>query len=378
MDAQTYLIFGLHDLQYGIQTAQVREIFHLPELTPIADAPGDIIGILNYRGTVLPVMHLAKRLGQAIPACQLSDSIVVIEWQGFQVGMVVNQVDDVQTINVMSIDPEPAYRGRNPIHTAFVAGVAKVNDQLITLLNPETLIRQTNEVALMAWELKLNGLEPETGPPSGPPSDAVTLNEADVYPDERIFEAQPTLTLTNFFDLYCPDISLKERQIFHQRAVALRQTLSSSEGSELMPLAVVGLGEEYFGLDLDKVREFINIRNIMPIPCCPLHIVGNINLRGEVMTLVDIRKTLNLAESKESAAKAIVIDVDDVIAGVTVDQVVDVIYLPPSEVVSMPTAVPQHCQAFFRGATRYHQKTLSILDLPKILSQGGLIVEQAA
>ena len=98
MNKQSYLVFGLHDLRYGIQATQVQEIFQLPELTPLADAPGDIIGILNYRGQILPVMHLAKRLGQPLQACHLSDSVIVVEWQGLQAGMVVHHVYDVQSL----------------------------------------------------------------------------------------------------------------------------------------------------------------------------------------------------------------------------------------------------------------------------------------
>ena len=372
METQTHLIFGLNDLWYGIQTTQVREIFQLPELTSIADAPGDIIGILNYRGAILPVMHLAKRLGQTTPPCRLSDSVIVVEWQGLQVGMVVHQVYEVQTLNLSAIEPEPAYGRNNPIHTAFVAGVAKVNDHLITLLNPETLLRQTNEVAMMVWETKLNDLE--SG--SSQPRHESSLNGASF--EDLSFSTQKTPILIHFFDLYCPDITPAERRIFHQRAVELRHSLESSDISESTPLAVVSLGDEYFGLALEQVREFINIRIVTPIPCCPSHIVGDINLRGEIMTLVDIRQALNLPQPEDGATKAIVIEVDDVVAGVTVDQVLDVMYLPPSDITSMPAALTKRHQDFFRGATLYRQKTLSILDLPKVLFHGGLIVDQAA
>ena len=374
MDTQTYLIFGLNDLHYGIKATQVREIFQLPELTSIADAPGDIIGVLNFRGSILPVMHLAKRLGQDAPICRLSDSVIVVEWQGLQVGMVVDHVQDVQTIRTSEIEPEPAYGRSNPIHTAFVAGVAKVDDHLITLLNPETVIRQTDDVALMIWEAKLNGVDNGSLPISEfPPGNGVAPAK-----DEQQAATQQISPLTHFFDLYCPGITVAERQIFHQRALGIRQSLESSDISDLTAFSVVGLGEEYFGLDLEQVREFINIRNVTPIPCCPPHILGNINLRGEVMTLVDIRKALNLPPPEDSVTEAIVIEVDDIVAGVTVDAVLDVIYLSSSDIVSMPTALPKRYQDFFQGAARYHQKTLSILDLSKLLFQGGLIVDQAA
>ena len=381
MESQKYLIFGLNDLPYGIKTAQVREIFRLPELTPIADAPGDIIGILNFRGAILPVMHLAKRLGQTIPPCHLNDRVIVIEWQGFQVGMVVHQVYDVQPIDATSIEPEPDYGHGNPIHTAFVAGVAKIEDQLITLLNPETLIRQTDGVALMIWEERLNSLD---GDPMfmdtgilGDETSEVSLAQESLV-DESMEMTSSIPVPTNFFDLHCHNSTPHERAIFHERALELRRAQHISNPDELMPLAVVGLGEEYFALALDAVREFINIRQVTSIPCCPSHIVGDINLRGEVMTLVDIRNTLNLAEPEQKGTKAIVIKVDDIIAGITVDQVLDVIYIPPSQVTTMPTAVRTSSQDFFQGTTPYHQKTLSILDLPKLFVQGNLIVDQAA
>ncbi|MGD1950895.1 MAG: chemotaxis protein CheW [Leptolyngbyaceae cyanobacterium] len=357
METQTYLIFELNDLQYGIETAPIREIFQLPELTPIADAPGDIIGILNCRGKILPIMHLAKRLGQETPVCQVNDSVIVIEWQGLQVGMVVHNVHDVQSLHASTIEAAPTYELRDHSHTAFAAGIAKLDNSLVTLLNAEALIRQTDDVALMAWEAKLNDLDSATA-----------------YPSERIFEVQEIPVLTDFFSLYCPKSTPEEQHIFRQRAVDLRQSLETSDIGSLLPLAVIGLGEEYFGVDLHQVREFINIRHVMPIPCCPDHIVGNMNLRGEVMTLVDIREALKLTQSEIDAVKAVVIEVDDIIAGITVDQVLDVVYLSPSDVFSMPAAA----QSQFQGTTHYAQKNLSILDLSKILTQGSLVVNQAA
>ena len=339
----------------------------------MADAPGDIIGILNFRGTILPVMHLAKRLGQDGPTCQLSDSVIVIEWHGFQVGMVVTQVHAVQALLASTIEPAPTYNVRDYAHTAFATGVAKLDASLIVLLNPETLIRHTDDVAMMVWEAKLNGLDDDLEQ-----SGVASLDNAIASPDERVLQTQQIPVLTNFFSLYCPNISPADRQIFRQRAVKLRHSLDGSDASSLLPLAVIELEKECFGVNLQQVREFINVRHVMPIPCCPSHIMGNMNLRGEVMTLLDIRGPLNLTQTDNNVSKAVVIEVDDIVAGITVDQVLDVVYLPPSEISSMPTAIPKHCQGFFQGATQYFQKTLSILDLSKILNQGGLIVDQAA
>jgi len=184
--------------------------------------------------------------------------------------------------------------------------------------------------------------------------------------------------LNSFYVVCCPSATPEERAIFRERALDLRQSTESSDFTGLMPLAVIGLNGEYFGLDLEVVREFTNIHNVTPIPCCPAHVVGNMNLRGEIVTLVDVRSALNMPLSAAStSSKAIVIHVDDLVAGLPVDEVFDVIYLRPSEVRPVPAAVHSVSDEFLRGTAPYFEKMLSILDLPKILTNGGLMVEEA-
>jgi CheW-like domain len=84
MASKPYLIFDLDDSQYGIDASLVKEIFPLPELTPVPEAPPDIIGILNLRGEVLPIMHLGLRLGRSTIAFKLSDQCFVCRSQGNQ------------------------------------------------------------------------------------------------------------------------------------------------------------------------------------------------------------------------------------------------------------------------------------------------------
>lgn len=385
MATQTYLLFKLNDLAYGIQSTYVREIFQLPELTPIADAPGDIIGILNFRGAILPVMHLAKRLGQPMPPCQIQDRVIVVEWEGMQVGVVVHQVDDVQLFSPAMIEPEPAYGHVSPMYTAFVAGIVKNDDRLITVLNLETLIRQTDGVTHMIWGERLNQMD--DGPLSVV-SEGQENGRGDrpQYSDsESTSEPYTPAVLTNFFDCYCPNSTAEERQIFHQRAQELSQTQTTSSTERFLPLAVMKLGDEYFGLDLDAVQEFITIRQVTPIPCCPPHILGDINLRGEVVTILDIRNALNLTSDPPQPnqtptfnCKAMIVQIEEIIAGIIVDQVLDVIYVPPADVSALPTSLSRQAQRFFKGIVAYEPKPLTILSLQTLFSQGDLVVDQVA
>lgn len=355
LNNQSYLMFRHSDSLYGIEAARVRGVFQLPELTLIADAPKDIIGSLNWRGTLLPVMHLDLRLGRPMQPCQLRDSIIVIEWQGIQVGLVVQQVLEVQTVAAVAQEAAPNYGRSQSINTAFVAGIAKLEADLVVLLNPESLIRQPDQVALMIWEAALS-LDPEI---------------ADSLDTEAQTNVEDQPSGLNFYDRYCGPVTTAERAIFQQRAEELRPSLEEADSTEQTALAVMRIGADYFALELGLVREFINVQQVTPIPCTPQHIVGNINLRGEVVTLVDILPAIEQAPTA-SATKAVVVEVDDTVAGIPVDAVLDVMYLSHPEITEAPMAAD-----YFQGTAQYQDKHLRILDLPTLFATEALVVNQS-
>jgi purine-binding chemotaxis protein CheW len=146
-----------------------------------------------------------------------------------------------------------------------------------------------------------------------------------------------------------------------------------------MPLAVIGFGNEYFALDLGLVREFTDIGNLTPIPCCPNHIVGNMNLRGEIVTLVDIRNVLNLPTTPVSVGSpAVVVQVDDIVAGLPVDQVLEMAYLNSADMTPLSGIQSEFGEQYFQGTALFQEKLLKVLDLGKIFTQGKLAVNEQA
>ena len=111
-------------------------------------------------------------------------------------------------------------------------------------------------------------------------------------------------------------------------------------------------------------------------PCCPQHIIGNMNLRGEILTLVDIRQTLNLEVAPiKTGSQAVVVEVDDIVAGLPVDEVLDVMYVSSEEVDSVPIAISANSE-YFQGNTAYLDRIITILDLDKLMNEGELVVNQ--
>ena len=347
MKSKPYLIFSLHGLPYAIAAERVREIFLLPELIPINEAPTDIIGLLNLHGQVIPVIHLDLRFGQDFQQCHLHDNIVVVESQGLTVGVVVHEVQEVNEIESQYIQGELNY-GRLNINEVFVASIIKLDEATIPLLNIDNLIRHPQGVKVLATEANHTEIE------------------------------KVTKSASSFYDLYCPQANEREKAIFRQRAANLRLSGSDEETTDLLSVAVVSLGGEYFGFNLETVREFINIERVTKVPCCPQHILGNINLRGEILTLVDIRPLLNLQDSQTKATKAVAIDVDEIVAGITVDEVSDVIDFHPRELKPLPVGINSNKAQYLQGTASYLDRPLNVIDLSKMLLQGVLTVDRVA
>jgi len=354
MASAPHLIFSLHNSLYAVQALAVCEIIQLPELTPLAQSPAFMIGVFNLRGKVVPVIDLNARLGYASQRFQTSDSVILLESDGALVGIIVQEVRRVQSLEETQIEalPDSPLFGRSEESAArFLAGIGKIEDEIVMLLNVENLLRL-----------------PE-------------YSEQNEYSGNGELQDSPISSPLPEYS-FCPEATPQEKAIFRQRAQSLRQVSDAENSSGLLPLAVVGLSGEYFGIELNIVREFSDLRAITPVPCCPPHVVGQMNLRGAILTLMDIRAALQMPLASthrvEDNRKVVVIENDDWRFGVLVDEVFDVIHLSPENVREVPAAVQSQSEEFLKGTANFEAKMLGILDLPKILHQGVLTVHEEA
>lgn len=346
MAIEPYLIFSLHDLRYAIAAVEVTEIFLLPELTFVADAPADVVGLLNLHAKFVPVMHLDLRFGHQFDRCHLTDSVIVVESRDLQVGVIVHRVETVSNIDDRYIQADLSYGRDREVNEAFIKGVINLDDEMILLLNVENLVRHPNALETL--------VEDNSRSPSNP-------------------------TENNFGDRYFADADSNTKKILHQRANDLKEAIEGTVATKSISMAVVSIEGRYFGLDLSVVREFINIRRVTTIPCCPPHIIGNMNLRGEVLTLIDICQPLNLtANGDRQPAKAVVIEVDEVIAGIVVEEVFDIVDFRPEELKPVPVATDTETAVYLKGMANYQNQPLNAIDLRQLIARGVMTVEVTA
>jgi purine-binding chemotaxis protein CheW len=133
-----YLTFRLGRECFGIDVQKVREILDFTEVTQIPQAPDYMLGVINLRGKVVPVIDLRTRFGFAAEATTQDSCIVVLEVavedEAVVVGILGDKVDEVADLDNAQIEPPPKLGNR--LRTEFIRGMGKkADDSFIILLD---------------------------------------------------------------------------------------------------------------------------------------------------------------------------------------------------------------------------------------------------
>jgi purine-binding chemotaxis protein CheW len=130
---------------------------------------------------------------------------------------------------------------------------------------------------------------------------------------------------------------------------------------------VVG-GEDY-GIDIQRVKEVIRIREITKLPKCPVFVKGVINLRGDVIPIIDLREKFGLPhEEYTDMTRVIVVEVDEKSIGMVVDSVSHVIRLSEDEIEPPPPLIGGLSSEFIRGVGKLGENLIILLDIDSILT----------
>jgi purine-binding chemotaxis protein CheW len=127
------VVFNLANEHYGVDIAAVDGIVEMKPITTVPHAPSFVEGITNLRGEVLPVIDLRKRFSLPAGETTKETRIVNVEMDGTKVGMIVDAVTEV--LRVAEEDIEPASPIVMTVDSAFITGIAKVDERLIILLD---------------------------------------------------------------------------------------------------------------------------------------------------------------------------------------------------------------------------------------------------
>lgn len=136
--AQEYLTFTLGEEEYAIDILKVQEIRGYDTVTSIAHAPLFIKGVINLRGTIVPIVDLRIKFGVGVVEYTPFTVTIILNVGGRVVGMVVDSVSDVLALESSKILPAPEFS--SSLDTRYIHGLGSIDERMLIVVDIEKLM----------------------------------------------------------------------------------------------------------------------------------------------------------------------------------------------------------------------------------------------
>ena len=138
---------------------------------------------------------------------------------------------------------------------------------------------------------------------------------------------------------------------------------------EVLQWVTFQLENETYGINVMQVQEVLRYTEIAPVPGAPEYVLGIINLRGNVVTVIDTRSRFGLPYGDVSEnSRIVIIEAEKQVIGIMVDSVAEVVYLRSSEIDAAPAVGTEESAKFIQGVSNRDGQLLILVDLNKLLS----------
>ncbi len=143
-----------------------------------------------------------------------------------------------------------------------------------------------------------------------------------------------------------------------------------SDDDTVLQWVTFRLANETYGINVMEVQEVLRFSDIAPVPGAPTYVLGIINLRGNVVTVIDTCQRFGLPpiEITENT-RVVIIETDHQVIGILVDAVAEVVYLKRSDIDSTPNVGNDDSAKFIQGVTHREGQLLILVDLNKLLGE---------
>ena len=148
-----------------------------------------------------------------------------------------------------------------------------------------------------------------------------------------------------------------------------RTSTAEDVNDEVLQWVTYRLGEETYGINVMQVQEVLRYTEIAPVPGAPDYVLGIINLRGNVVTVIDTRSRFGLPPTETTDnTRIVIIESDEQVVGILVDSVAEVVYLKTSEIDVAPNVGTEEIAKFIQGVSNRDGELLILVDLNKLLT----------
>lgn len=145
--------------------------------------------------------------------------------------------------------------------------------------------------------------------------------------------------------------------------------LEEKRNTPVMQWVTFRLGDEKYGINVMQVQEVLRVAEIAPVPGAPSYVLGIINLRGNVVTVIDTRNRFGLmSRETDDSSRIVIIETASHIIGILVDSVAEVVELRSSDIETAPNVGNEETSRYIQGVTSRDNELLILVDLNRFLS----------
>lgn len=149
----------------------------------------------------------------------------------------------------------------------------------------------------------------------------------------------------------------------------MNELVESGSNDPVIQWVTFRLDNEKYGIKVMQVQEVLRMTEIAPVPGAPDYVLGIINLRGNVVTVIDTRRRFGLMDAEpDDATRIVIVEADNQVVGILVDSVAEVMDLRASEIETAPNVGNDESSKYIQGVCSRQNELLILVDVNKLLS----------
>ena len=318
----THLYFQIGKNQYAINTANVLEIMKLPALDYTQKLPNNIVGLLKYNNFVINVVDIRFYLNIEVQPYNSHNELLIIKTDEVIFGIITDKIIGILPFDTALVDQIPFVDSKMVIESLY-----KYNNETIFIVNVyalETLLKRHDAI----------------------------LPEVDI----------PTLFPQ---DEYSKNLMAKRTKSIAEKS-ALR--LASGELHAKNKYISFNLNNDYYCIALDYVKEVLKDTSITPVPGTPDFIEGIMNLRGDYITVINLKKFLSLSETGPTERNpVIIIKCNELKLALLIDKINELFDYQES-------SAEELAESYYANEFIYNKTLYTVLNIERISSDKRIII----
>ena len=322
----SYLSFNVGESNYAINTKQVVEITKLPSLDYPQKLPNNIVGLLNYNNLTINILDIRFYLDINVTPYSISHQILMVKTDEAMFGLLINKVNDIFTMDQSKIENLPFSDEKKLI---------------------DFLYQQEND----------------------------TVSVFNLYALEDLLKRGIPSTDIDIPSLF-PQDDISRQKLMQRNQVLIEKSKSSLVKPIFSQDKFISfsLSANNYGIKLKYVKEFLKNSIVTKIPCTPDYIAGLITLRGDFVTVIDLKRFLNLPSNNFcDKNRIILIETSDYQIGLLVDEIFSIIDIQ-EELITQNSS--NQVNKYTLSEVVLDEKLYTILNMKNILSDERFFIEE--